>query len=501
MEPENRLIKERISKLKEIRNWDVNPYPYTFDKKDSTTKIKKENGSLANEAYGEDEYSIAGRVMTIRNMGKAAFFNLQDQDGTIQIYIRKDDVGEAYKIFKKTDMGDFVGIKGECFKTKTGELSIRAKEFTLLTKAIRPLPEKYHGIKDTEIKYRKRYLDLITSPESRDVFAKRSKIISAMREFLTERGFMEVETPTLQTLYGGAAARPFTTHHNELDMELFLRISPELYLKRLIVGGFEKVFEINKSFRNEGIDTTHNPEFTMMELYQAYADYNDMMQLLEQMYEYVALKVLGTTKVMFKGQEIDVKAPWDRTTMADAIQKYVGIDVLTSSQEDLMKVIKENNLEFDKEEKWGNMVTVIFEEMCEDKFVNPTFIVDHPLESTPLCKTHRDDDRLIERFEPMCMGMELANAYSELNDPILQRKLLEDQQRQLTKGDAEANPLDEDFIEAIEQGMPPTGGLGVGVDRMIMLLLGQESIRDIIFFPTMKPIVEEPKREKESKKE
>ncbi|MBW2998485.1 lysine--tRNA ligase [Candidatus Woesearchaeota archaeon] len=435
--------------------------------------------------------------MTVRNMGKAAFFNLQDQDGTIQIYIRKDDVGESYKVFKKCDLGDFVGIKGECFKTKTGELSIRARDFTLLTKAIRPLPEKYHGIKDTEIKYRKRYLDLITNPESREIFIKRSKMISAIREFLNEKGFLEVETPVLHTIYGGAAAKPFTTHHNELNMDLFLRISPELYLKRLLVGGFEKVYDINKNFRNEGIDTTHNPEFTMMEVYQAYADYNDMMHLLEQMYEYVALKVLGTTKIKFKDQEIDVKAPWDRITMAEAIKKYAKIDVLNMSADELMAFIKENNIEFDKEERWGNMITVIYEELCEDKFINPTFILDHPLESTPLCKTHRDDDRLIERFEPMCMGMELANAYSELNDPIQQRKLLEDQQRQLAKGDEEANPLDEDFIQAIEQGMPPAGGLGVGIDRMLMLLLGQESIRDIIFFPTMKPIVEE---KKESKK-
>lgn len=493
MEPENRLIKERINKLNEIRSWDVNPYPYNYDKDTSSKEIHEQYSKIKTEEYSKKKHSIAGRIVTLRNMGKAAFFNLRDQEGDIQVYIRKDDVKDDYKVFKKCDLGDFVGIKGKVFRTKMGELTVHAEEFELLCKSLRPLPEKFHGLKDTELKYRKRYLDLITNEKSKEIFINRSKIMSAIREFLNERDFLEVETPILHTIYGGAAAKPFTTHHNELKMDLFLRISPELYLKRLIVGGFEKVYDINKNFRNESIDTTHNPEFTMMEIYQAYADYNDMMELMEQLYEAVALKVLGTTKFEFKGEVVDVKAPWNRITMKDAIDKYVHIDVNEMSLEDLQKFAKDNKIEMDKEETWGNYVVAIYEELCEDKFINPTFVLDHPKESTPLCKTHRDDDRLIERFEPMCMGMELGNAYSELNDPIVQRKLLEEQQKLLNKGDEEANPIDEDFIEAIEQGMPPTGGVGIGIDRMIMLMLGQESIRDIVFFPTMKPIVDEKK--------
>jgi len=486
MEPENKLIKDRLNKLNEIKSWDVNPYPFKYDKKNSSKEINEKHSELGKEEYSTEIYSIAGRIMTLRNMGKAAFFNLRDQEGDIQIYIRKDDVKESYKIFKKCDLGDFVGVKGKIFRTKMGELTLHAEEFVLLTKSLRPLPEKFHGLKDIELRYRKRYLDLITNLSSREVFVNRSKIISSIRDFLNERGFLEVETPTLHPLYGGASARPFITHHNELDMDLYLRISPELYLKRLIVGGFEKVYDLNKNFRNEGIDTTHNPEFTMMEIYEAYADYNDMMTLMETLYEYVALKVFGTTKFEFKGQMIDVKAPWDRITMKDAIEKFVHIDVDKMSVDELRTFCKDNNIEMDKKETWGNYVVVIYEELCEDKFINPTFVLDHPKESTPLCKTHRDDDRLIERFEPMCMGMELGNAYSELNDPILQRKLLEDQDRLRLDGDDEANPIDEDFIESIEQGMPPTGGLGIGIDRMVMLMSGQESIRDVILFPTMK---------------
>lgn len=494
MEPENKLIKDRINKLNEIRSWNVNPYPYTYDKDTSSKEIAETYSKIKENEYSKKEHSVAGRIVTLRNMGKAAFFKIRDQDGDIQVYIRKDDVKDLYKIFKKCDFGDFVGVKGKVFRTKTGELTIHAEDFTLLTKSLRPLPEKFHGLKDTELKYRKRYLDLITNNKSKEIFINRSKIITAIREFLNEKNFLEVDTPTLHTIYGGAAAKPFTTHHNSLDMDLFLRISPELYLKRLIVGGFEKVYEINKNFRNEDIDTTHNPEFVLMEIYQAYADYNDMMKLMEQLYETVALKVLGTTKFEFKGEIVDVKTPWDRITMKDAIEEHVHIDVDKMSEEELDKFCKDNKIEMDKEKTWGNYVVAIYEELCEDKFINPTFVLDYPKESTPLCKTHRDDNRLIERFEPMCMGMELGNAYSELNDPIVQRKLLEDQQKQLNKGDEEANPIDEDFLEAIEQGMPPTGGLGIGIERMIMLFLGQESIRDITFFPTMKPVTEENKK-------
>ncbi|MGM5480689.1 MAG: lysine--tRNA ligase [Nanobdellota archaeon] len=490
MESENHLIKERKRKLSELEERGVNPYPYTFAISKKAQAILDEHKGLEPESTTESFESLAGRIVLLRRMGKASFVTIQDSTAKIQLYFRADDVGkEEYKLLKKLDMGDFVGVSGDVFTTKTGEITIHVKSFKILSKALRPLPEKYHGLKDTELKYRKRYLDLITNQDSKKVFEQRSKILHEVRSFLQEKGFLEVETPILQPLYGGAAAKPFITHHNELDMPLYLRISPELYLKRLIVGGFEKVFDINKNFRNEGIDTTHNPEFTMLELYQAYADYNTMMTLMESMFEHVAKKVFGTTTFTFKGKQIDVSVPWRRITMIDAIKEYAGIDVNEKSVEELQDIIESNLIEFDKELNWGNLVTALFEHYCEDKFIDPTFVIDHPKESTPLCKAKRGDDRLIERFEPFCMGMELANAYSELNNPIKQRELLEDQQRQLSKGDEEANPIDEDFLEAIEQGMPPTGGLGIGLDRMIMLMTGQESIRDVILFPTMKPDV------------
>jgi lysyl-tRNA synthetase class 2 len=489
MAHDNHLIQERIRKLNELREKGINPYPYSYDVSKKSSEIKKEFSYLKPEEHSGKEESLAGRIVLLRRMGKASFATIRDGEGDIQVYLRSDDVGaDNYKLLKKLDLGDFIGVKGELFATKTGEITIYVKSFEILSKSIKPLPEKFHGIKDTETKYRKRHLDLIINPESKEVFKKRLLIMKSIRDFMADRGFLEVETPLLQTQYGGAAARPFITHHYELDMDMYLRISPELYLKRLIVGGFEKVFDMNKNFRNEGIDTTHNPEFTMLEAYQAYADYNDMMDLMESMYDYVARKVLGTTKINFKGQEVDVAKPWKRITMLDAIKEYAGIDVSSMSVEELQDFVEENLIDFDKEKNWGNYVGAIFEHFCEDKFVNPTFVIDHPRESTPLCKGLRSgDDRLIERFEPFCMGMELGNAYSELNDPVLQRELLEDQQRQLVAGDEEANPLDEDFLDAIETGMPPTGGIGIGIDRMVMLLLGQESIRDVLFFPTMKP--------------
>lgn len=489
MAEQNRLVQERVRKLGEIRDRGINPYPHKFDVTKKSAAIKKEHENLAPESQTDVVESVAGRIMLLRNMGKAAFITLKDGEGAIQVYLRSDDVGkEKYKLIKKLDLGDFLGVTGHVFTTKTGEITIYASSFTIICKAINPLPEKFHGVVDTEIKYRKRHLDLITNDASKEIFVKKLKIMQAIREFMINRGFLEVETPILQTQYGGAAARPFVTRHNELDMEMFLRISPELFLKRLLVGGFERVFEINKNFRNEGIDTTHNPEFTMLEAYQAYADYNDMMDLMESLYDFVAKKVLGTTKVTFKGKEVDVAKPWKRVPMLDAIKEFAKIDAGSMSTEELQDFVEENLIDFDKEVNWGNLVGAIFEHFCEDKYVNPTFIIDHPRESTPLCKGLREGDkRLIERFEPFCMGMELGNAYSELNDPVLQRSLLEDQQRQLLAGDDEANPIDEDFLEAIETGMPNAGGIGIGIDRMIMLLLGQESIRDIIFFPTMKP--------------
>jgi lysyl-tRNA synthetase, class II len=492
---EDHLIQERKNKVDELKEIGINPYPYNYKITKHSKQIKEENKDLAPETKTEIKESVAGRIVLFRRMGKASFLTIQDEDGQIQAYLRSDDIGEEkYDLLKKIELGDIIGVKGKVFTTKTGEISIYVEEFELLCKAIKSLPDKFHGIQDMEIKYRKRHLDLIMNSQSKEIFKKRLLIMQAIREFMISRGFLEVETPILQEQYGGAAAKPFKTFHNDLKMEMFLRISPELYLKKLLVGGFEKVFDINKNFRNESIDTTHNPEFTMMEAYQAYADYEDMIDLMENLYDFVAKKVLGTTKVMFKGQEIDVKAPWDRVTMLGAIEQYAGIDATNMSKSDLEDFIIKNNIEFDKELNWGNLVAAIFEHFCEDKFINPTFVIDHPRETSPLCKKLRTgDERLIERFEPFCMGMELGNAYSELNDPIEQRRLLEDQQRQLNAGNEEANPIDESFLDAIDTGMPPAGGIGVGIDRMIMILLGQESIRDIIFFPTMKPQQEDKK--------
>lgn len=497
--PVSRLIQDRIRKLEDIKQKGINPYPYSFNITKKSAKIQEENKDLKEEEESSNIETVAGRIILFRRMGKVAFLTIRDDEGDIQLYLRKDDLGDSYDHIKDFDMGDFIGATGKVFKTKTGEVTIYVSEFSMLCKATRPLPDKFHGIHDTEIKYRKRYLDLITNPEAKEILQKRAQLMTHVREFLNARGALEVETPILHPIYGGAAAKPFKTFHNELKMELFLRISPELYLKRLIVGGFHTVYDINKNFRNEGIDTTHNPEFTMLEIYQSYADYTDMMKLTEELYEYVALKLNGTTKSTFKGIEIDVKAPWKRITMLDAIEEYAGIDATNMSEEDLANFVKEKGVPFEKERSWGNYVIAIFEHYCEDKFLEPTHVIDHPLESTPLCKTHRKDSRLIERFEPFCCGMELANAYSELNDPIKQRQLLEDQARQLNDGNEEANPLDEDFIEAIEQGMPPTGGLGIGLDRMAMLILGQESIRDVILFPTMKPELVEDKKDKKKK--
>ena len=483
----NQLIEERLKKLDELSK-QVNPYPVSFSKKKTNPNFIKEK--YVNLTAGEkvdDVYSVAGRIVLFRKMGKASFITLKDNFETIQVYVRQDDTNN-FDLIKNLDLGDFIGVTGSIFVTKVGELTIHGTDLEVLAKSIRPLPDKHKGLQDTELKYRRRYLDLITNDESSSTFTKRLLMMKYVREFLDNKGFLEVETPILHTIYGGAAAKPFITHHNDLKMDLFLRISPELYLKRLIVGGFDAVYDINKNFRNEGIDTTHNPEFTMLEAYKAYTDYKYMMELTENMFEYVALKVNGTTKTTFKGKEVELKAPWPRITMLDAIKKFANIDAKNMGVEELESFVSKNKLEMPKEKTWGNFILTIFEELCEDKFENPTFVIDHPIESTPLCKPHKDDPRLIERFEPFCMGVELANAYSELNDPIIQRKLLEDQARQLSEGiDEEANPMDEDFLRAIEHGMPPTGGLGIGLDRMAMVILGKDSIRDVIFFPTMKP--------------
>jgi len=487
---EELIVGERKKKLDELLKKGINPYPHKYEVKDYSLDIKDNFKKLKNNEKSKSKAVVAGRIMTVRDLGKLIFSTLQDCKGKIQIILQKDETSkDSFELFKKyIDLGDIIGCEGIVMKTKTGEISILIKNVKILSKSVLPLPEKWHGLSDKEERYRKRYLDLIMNPDVKKVFEKRILIIETIREILKKKGFVEVETPYLQTIYGGANAKPFKTHLNALDIDLYLAVSPELYLKRLIVGGYDKVFTISRNFRNEGIDRWHNPEFTMMEIYQAYADYNDMMDLFEEIYEICCKKINKTTKIEFRGKTIDFKKPWKRITMRDAIKKYAGIDVEKMTQKEICDFVSKNKIEC-KLKSWGWAVQAIFEHFCSDKIERPTFILDHPLETTPLCKLHRNDKmcRTIERFEPFCMGAELGNAYSELNDPIMQRKLLEEQQKMLSKGDEEANPLDEDFINAIEVGMPPTGGLGLGIDRMIMLLTGQDSIRDVLMFPFMRP--------------
>ena len=498
---EEQIINERKRKLKELRGLGINPYPYNFDVKNYSEDVKETNKSLEDNEKSRNRVVVAGRIMIVRNLGKLIFATLQDSKGRLQLILQKGETSEEdFKLFKKyVDAGDFVGIKGMVMKTKSGEVSVLVKKVQILSKSTLPLPDKFHGLKDDEERYRKRYLDLIMNPEVKKVFDKRTEILAGIREIMIKKEIIEVETPYLQTLYGGAAAKPFETHLNALNIDLFLAVSPELYLKRLIVGGYDKVYTISRNFRNEGIDRWHNPEFTMMEVYCSYWDYNDMMDLMEEIYETIAKKVNGSTKVEFRGKTIDFKRPWKKMTMIQAIKKWAKIDIDKMSDKEISSFVKKNKVET-KEDVWGWNVQAIFEHFCEDKIEQPTFIIDHPLETTPLCKTHRDEKlcRLIERFEPFCMGAELGNAYSELNDPELQRELLEKQQEMLKKGDAEANPLDEDFLNAMETGMPPTGGLGIGIDRMVMFLTGQDTIKDVILFPFMKPL--EDKGEKKEKK-
>ncbi|NCO11470.1 lysine--tRNA ligase [Candidatus Pacearchaeota archaeon CG_4_9_14_0_2_um_filter_39_13] len=487
---QDQIINERFRKIKELKEQGIEPYPHKYNVKDFAGDLQSRHKKLA-KGKKAGKAKIAGRLMSFRDLGKIAFGVLRDYTGDIQIVLQDKETSEKIKgLFKKyIDVGDFLGIEGDISRTQRGELSIVVKKMEILSKSILPLPEKWHGLQDKEERYRKRYLDLVMNPKVREVFEKREKILDAMRDFLKNKKFKEVETPYLQTIYGGANAKPFKTHLNALDIGLFLAISPELYLKRLIVGGYDKVFTIARNFRNEGIDRWHNPEFTMMEVYEAYADYNDMMCLMEDMIEYICKKVNGSTKVEFRGKTVDFKKPWPRITMAQAIKKHAKIDVEKMSSKELFDFMKKNGVEMKGEETWGWAVQSIFEHYCEEKIEQPVFIIDHPLETTPLCKLHRNDKlcRLIERYEVFCMGGELANAYSELNNPILQRELLEEQQKALSGGNEEANPYDEDFITSLEVGMPPTGGLGVGVDRLVMLLTGQDSIRDVIMFPFMKP--------------
>ena len=482
----NEQVEIRKEKLETLKAAGKDPFVTTkFDVTHHSVDIRNDFENLENK-----QVTIAGRMMFKRIMGKASFCNLSDRYGSMQCYVARDSIGEeAYADFKKYDVGDVIGVKGYVFKTKTGEISVHAEEVTLLTKSLRPLPEKYHGLKDTEARYRQRYLDLIMNQDVRNTFEKRSQILKEIRSFLAEKDFMEVETPLLVENAGGAAARPFFTHYNALDEERKLRISLELYLKRLIVGGFERVFEIGRVFRNEGVDTRHNPEFTLMELYQAYTDYNGMMDLTEEMFRYLAEKVCGSAVITYNGIELDFSKPFKRITMLDAVKEYSGVDFSTITTDEAAKAIaKEKNIAFEPHHKRGDIINLFFEEFCEEKMIQPTFVMDHPIEISPLTKKKPGAEDRVERFELFINTWEMCNAYSELNDPIDQRERFAAQDALAAAGDEEANHTDEDFLTALEYGMPPTGGIGYGIDRLVMLLTDSASIRDVLLFPTLKSL-------------
>ena len=493
----NELIKVRRQKLADLQAAGKNPFEIM---KYDVTHHSKEIKDNFEELEGK-EVAVAGRLMFKRVMGKASFCNVQDLQGGIQAYVARDEIGvESYQDFKKMDIGDIVGIKGKVFATKTGEKSIHAEEVILLSKSLKPLPEKFHGLTDTDTRYRQRYVDLIMNEESKEVFIKRSKIISKIRSYLDGQGFMEVETPMLVSNAGGAAARPFETHYNALSEDVKLRISLELYLKRLIVGGLEKVYEIGRVFRNEGVDTRHNPEFTLMELYQAYTDYHGMMDLTENLYRYLAQEVCGGTKIQYKDFEIDLGKPFERITMVDAVKKYSGVDFKEiKTLEEARAAAEEHHVEYEERHKRGDILNLFFEEFVEDKLIQPTFVMDHPVEISPLTKRKPEDPDYVERFEFFMNGWEMANAYSELNDPIDQRERFKAQEELLAQGDEEANTTDEDFLNALEIGMPPTGGIGFGIDRMVMLLTNSTAIRDVLLFPTMKSLDSDKKENRASK--
>ena len=482
----NQLLKVRREKLADLQANEKDPFKIVkFDVTHHSQEVKDSFEELEGKTV-----VVAGRMMSKRVMGKASFCHVQDLQGTIQSYVARDSIGEeSYKDFKKLDVGDIIGIKGEVFKTKTGETSIHASEVTLLSKSLQVLPEKFHGLTNTDLRYRQRYVDLIMNPEVKDTFIKRSKILSAIRRYLDTQGFMEVETPILVANAGGAAARPFETHFNALDEDFKLRISLELYLKRLIVGGLERVYEIGRVFRNEGLDTRHNPEFTLMELYQAYTDYHGMMDLTENLYRYVAQEVLGTTKIVYNGVEMDLGKPFERITMLDAVKKYSGVDFNEiHTLEEARAAAKEKHVEFEERHKKGDILNLFFEAFVEEHLIQPTFVMDHPVEISPLTKKKPENPEYTERFEFFMNGWEMANAYSELNDPIDQRERFKAQEEQFAAGDEEANHTDEDFLNALEIGMPPTGGIGFGIDRMCMLLTDSAAIRDVLLFPTMKSL-------------
>lgn len=490
----NTLMQRRLDELKELKEKGFQPFAYSFNVTHKSTDIKDNF-----EEFESKDVAVAGRIMAIRRMGKASFAHIQDDKGKIQIYLKKDEIGEAYNAFKLLDIGDIIGVEGFVFKTRTGETSVHSKSLTLLTKSVRPIPIAkettdeagnkviHDQFTDKELRYRQRYVDLIVNPEVKDVFIKRSKIVTEMRKFLDEKGMLEVETPILQPLYGGAAARPFVTHHNTLDMELYLRIADELYLKRLIVGGFDGVYEISKDFRNEGMDRSHNPEFTMMEMYAAYKDYNWMMEFVEDMVYNICQNVFGTDEFEVEGHKISFKAPWKRVSMVEAIKDETGVDILSATDDELKSAVKKHGGELDGSENKGILIDELFELTVQPKLIEPTFLIDYPLELSPLAKKHRDKQGLVERFEGFVVGREICNAFSELNDPIDQRERFEEQRKYGEAGDEEAHQIDEDFIRSLEYGMPPTAGLGIGIDRLVMLLTNQSSIRDVIFFPQMRP--------------
>jgi len=490
----NVLIKRRHEELEELKKKGIEPFAYSFDTNSYSADIKNDY-----ELYENKDVKIAGRIMALRRMGKASFVHIMDQKGRIQIYLKKDDIGESYEAFRLLDIGDIIGVEGYVFKTKTGEISVHVKSLQLLAKSLRPLPiakeiEDENGNKvvfdqfaDKELRYRQRYVDLVVNPQVKDVFVKRSKIVTAIRKFLDEKGYLEVETPVLQPLYGGAAARPFVTHHNTLDIELFLRIADELYLKRLVVGGLDGVYEISKDFRNEGMDRSHNPEFTMLELYVAYKDYEWMMNLVEELFESVCLSVFGSLDFTFEGKEIKFERPWKRVSYVESIKDKTGVDVISASESDVKDLAKNIGIEVASLHGRAKLIDEIFSQVVEPGLIQPTFVVDYPIILSPLAKKHRSKEGLVERFEGYIAGRELCNAFSELNDPIDQRNRFEDQVKMKEAGDEEAHQIDEDFIRSMEYGMPPMAGLGIGIDRLVMLLTNQSSIRDVIFFPQMKP--------------
>lgn len=480
----NELKKVRLEKLIELRDMGIDPFGKKFERDSMAGKIKENFDDMEGMTV-----KLAGRIMSKRRHGKAGFANVCDLSGDIQLYFRKDDVGEdQYELFKKLDIGDILGIEGEVFRTQKGEISIHVREFSYLSKSLNPLPEKWHGLKDVELRYRQRYVDLIVNPQVKEVFIKRSALIKEIRNFLDNEGFLEVETPMMQPIPGGAAARPFITHHNALDMELYLRIAPELYLKRLIVGGLEKVYEINRSFRNEGISTRHNPEFTMLEIYQAYADYEVMMELTEKLISSVVYKINGSMYLEFEGYELDFSPPWDRLAMLDAVKEHTGVDFnIIKTDEDAQQAALDLKMEVKSTASRGEIINEIFEEFVEEKLIQPTFIYGHPVEISPLAKRNEENPEFTDRFEVFIMQREIANAFSELNDPIDQKERFLKQVEKRDTGDSEAHMMDEDYINALEYGMPPAGGLGIGIDRLLMLLTASPSIRDVILFPTLRP--------------